>query len=154
MRKVNTYTQQTPQYIGEYTFFCHKKLVYKKLVLRWPKFYETLVLNLVPIPQKESTPTYLGHGTGCRNRGTFDAILFCVNYQLHTYYKLSNSLYSQNEFNVINQNEILQKTSKMKWLVILRILEINGKLKLVWVKNVVLRQFLASRSRLRGAKLS
>ena len=28
-----------------YTFF-YKKLVYKKLVLRWPKFYETLVLCL------------------------------------------------------------------------------------------------------------
>ena len=50
--------------------------------------------NFVPMLQKESTATYLGHGTGCRIRGIFDAILFCINYQLQTYYKASFSLFS------------------------------------------------------------
>ena len=29
---------------------------------------------------------FLGHGTGCRDRGIFDAILFFINYQVQTYY--------------------------------------------------------------------
>ena len=49
--------------------------------------------NLVPMPQKESTPTYLGYSTSCRTRGIFDTTLFCINYQLQTYYRAPFPLY-------------------------------------------------------------
>ena len=72
---------------------------------------------------------------------------------MHLLGKRVRFLWSENGPKLENQGAFTA-ASKTKWLVIVPVLEINSKMRLESVKNVVLRRFLASRSRLPGTKQS
>ena len=72
---------------------------------------------------------------------------------MHLIGKRARFLWSENGPK-LEIRELSPQLPKKEWLVIPRVLEINCRLKLEWVKNMVLRRFLTCRSRLTGAKLS